>query len=265
MSYKLWIVFLPLLLLGIIAGAVRPAAAEPPLQVVYQTPTAYPDGRVVYIVEEGDSCLRIQLLTGVTVETLMSLNKLDQNCTISPNQELLLAVIVPEATPTPNPDVTSTPQLPTPTPEKGSGKICVVLFNDVNGNAVHEPTEAAMGGGAVSVSNRLGTVSETGTTKDLVDDPMCIDVPEGEFNISMGIPNGYNGTTLLSEILRVQAGETAILEFGAQVSSVVEVSNPETGPLPAAAGSNLMLAILGGVLILGGLGLGAYILLTRGK
>lgn len=256
---------LPLLMLGIIAGAVRPAAAEPPLQVAYQTPTALPDGRVIYTVQEGDSCLRIELLTSVKVSTLIELNKLDQDCTISPGQELLLAMIVPEATATPNPDMTATPLLPTPTPEKGSGKICVVLFNDVNGNAVHDTTEAVMDGGAVSVSNRIGSVSETGTTNALAEEPMCIDVPEGEFNISMGIPNGYNGTTLLTEILQVQAGETAILEFGAQTSSVIEVASPETGPQPAASGSSLLLAILGGVLILGGVGLGAYILLTRGK
>lgn len=268
MFKKLWIILLPLLLVGIIAGAARPAAAEPPMQVTYQTPTAQPDGRVVYIVQEGDSCLRIQLLTGATVETLRTLNKLDQNCTITPNQELLLAVIVPEPTFTPNPDITATPPLPTPTPEKGSGSICVVLYNDINGNAVHEEVEVLMEGGAVSVTNRLGSVSETGLTSAVVEQPTCIEVPEGEFTISMGIPSGYNATTLLSQVLDVKAGETAILEFGAQVSSNVAVSDPVSeagaGAQPAAA-SNVLLAVLGGILILGGIALGGYILLTRGK
>lgn len=262
MRHKSWLFLIPLLFLGTIAIMARPVAAEPQPQVVYQTPTAQPDGRVIYIVQEGDSCLRIQLLTGVTVETLRELNKLDQNCTISPKQELLLAVIVPEATPTPNPAISATPPLPTPTAIKGNGKICTLLYDDVNGNAVHEDTEPAMAGGAVSISNRAGSVSQTGTTTDAVD-PLCIEIPEGEYNISMAIPAGYNGTTLLNQILKVQAGETAILEFGAQTSSEVVSAAAEK---PAQRGSsNLLLAILGGVFIFGGIGLGAYILFTRGK
>lgn len=265
MSYKKLIFLVPLLLLGIIAAAAHPAAAEPPAQVLYQTPTANPDGRVLYIVEEGDTCLRIQLLTGVTVETLRNLNKLDQNCTINPGQELLLALIVPEATVTPNPNVTATALLPTPTPFKGNGSICALLYNDVNGNAVHEESEAVMAGGEVSVSNRAGSVSQTGSTSDDPELPMCMEVPEGEFNISMGIPTGYNGTTLLSQVLDVKAGEVAILEFGAQISSIAQAAAPvASGPVQNSS-SGIALAVLGGLLILGGIGLGVYILLTRGK
>jgi len=264
MSYKPWNILIPLVLLGVIAAFAHPAAATPSLQVQYQTPTAQPDGRVIYIVEDGDSCLRIELLTGVKVDTLRTLNKLDQACTINPGQELLLRVIVPEPTPTTNPDMTSTPPLPTPTPIKGTGKICVMLYNDVNGNAVHEETELAMAGGAVSISNRVGSVSQTGNTNDGVD-PLCIDIPEGEYNISMAIPGGFNGTTLLNQVLTVQPGETAVLEFGAQESTRIAGESSQQQPTAAPAENNLMLAILGGVLLLLGIGLGVYILFTRGK
>lgn len=262
-SYKPWILFALLLAAGTIAALARPAAADSQYQAQYATPTADIDGRVIYKVVEGDDCTRIYLLTGVEIETLRTLNKLDQSCTINPGQELLLKIIVPEATATPNPNITATPQLPTPTAIRGTGKICVYLYNDVNGNATHDDTEFVLAGGAVSISDRLGTVSQTGNTTDSVD-PLCNDVPEGEYNISMGVPSGYNGTTLLNQVLQIHPGETAILEFGAQVSSSTE-GLPAAAETPAPSDNNLLLAILGGVLVLGGIGLGGYILLTRGK
>lgn len=265
MSHKFWIFLIPLVIFGVFAVLIQPVAADSQLQVVYQTPTAQPDGRVLYKVVDGDSCLRIELLTGVKVETLRELNKLDQGCTINPGQDILLAVVTQEPTPTTNPDMTATPPLPTPTPVKGNGTICVMLFDDVNGNAVYEEAEFVMAGGAVSVSDRLGSVSRTGNTSG-TDETLCFDdVPEGEYNISMGVPGGYNGTTLLSQILKVQAGETAILEFGAQVSSQTSAQQPSAEEPAQGGQNNTMLAVMGGILLLLGIGLGAYILFTRGK
>jgi hypothetical protein len=138
-----------------------------------------------------------------------------------------------------------------------------MLYNDVNGNAVHEDVEPVMAGGAVSVSDRAGSVSQTGSTLDSVDTPLCLDIPEGEYNISMAIPGGFNGTTLLNQVLKVQAGETAVLEFGAQVSSRIAGETVEQ-PTPPVE-NNLPLAILGGVLLVLGIGLGVYILFNRGR
>lgn len=264
MSFKPWNILIPLVLLGVIAAFAHPAAANPSLQVQYQTPTAQPDGRVIYKVQEGDSCLRIELLTGVKVDTLRTLNKLDQACTINPGQEILLQVITPEPTPTTNPNMTATPPLPTPTPIKGTGEICVMLYNDINGNAVHEDTELSMAGGAVSISNRAGSVSQTGNTIDGID-PLCLEIPEGEYNISMAIPGGYNGTTLLNQVLKIQPGETAVLEFGAQESTIVAGESGQPPVAAAASENNQMLAIFGTLLVLFGIGLGVYILLNRGK
>lgn len=241
----------------------RPAAAEPQPQVVYQTPTARPDGRVVYIVQEGDSCLRIELLTGTKINTLRELNKLDQNCTIIPGKELLLMVVTPVPTATPNPLVTTTPLLPTPTPIKGNGKICVSLYNDVNGNGVHEDSEPSLAGGAVSITNRQGSVSETLNTTD-TGETLCKEVPEGEYTISMAIPGGYNATKAMNTVVKVLAGDQAILEFGAQASSqpATNVESAATTEQPA-GNNNLLLAIFGGILVAGGIGLGAYVLFTR--
>ncbi len=268
MSNKTWILWVALILMGIAALFARPVAAEPPQQVTYQTPTARPDGRVIYIVQPNDSCLRIQLLTNnnTTVEQLRTLNKLDQNCTINPGQELLLMVVTPVSSPTPNPKISPTPLLPTPTPMKGNGKICVVLYDDANGNGVHEANELPLAGGAVSISDRQANISKTINTTADPEQLLCEEVPEGEYNISVAIPSGYNPTKSMNAIAQVQAGDQAIFEFGAQVSSQLPAAAGAGGGGGAALEDNsLPLAVLGGLLVLGGIGLGGYILFTRRK
>jgi len=66
------------------------ALAAPAAQVqTYATPTPGADGRIIYVVEEGDNCLRISLMTGVSMEYLRQTNHLDENCTILTGQQLI--------------------------------------------------------------------------------------------------------------------------------------------------------------------------------
>ncbi len=92
---------------------------------------------------------------------------------------------------------TATPigQVPTPTLAPGSGDICVLLFNDTNGNSVPDGDEIPLAGGAISVTDRDGKVSLTDQTNatEAVCFPALI---EGEYNISVAVPEGYNATTL---------------------------------------------------------------------
>ena len=241
----------------------RPVSADIQPQVGYQTPTAYPDGRVIYIVQSNDTCLRIELLTGVKVEQLRTLNKLDQNCTLSVGKELLLTVLTAVPTNTPNPDVTPTPLLPTPTLFAGNGEICVQLYDDANGNAFHEETEPLINGGAVSISDRLGKTSETGLTTTNPESLFCKQIPEGEYNITMAVPDGYNATNETTVIVPVQAGDQVYVDFGAQVSSRVAENQPTQVVETSNGSSNLLLAIVGGMLLLLGVGLGVYVLFMR--
>jgi hypothetical protein len=266
MPNKTWVLWsiapIVFIVLGIMALEPHPVTAISQQQIVYQTPTARPDGRVVYIVQANDNCLRIQLLTGATIDQLRTLNKLDQNCTINPGQELLLAVITPVASATPNPKLSPTPLFPTPTVPSGNGKICVTLFNDINGNAVHEDTEDPIAGGAVSITDvKGGGFSKTIDTTDSPD-PICESVPEGKYNVSMAIPSGYNPTKMMNASVEVLAGDQAIFEFGAQVSTTIPEKPTGNGQTQKGS-NNLPLAILGGVLVIGGIGLGVYVLFTR--
>ena len=267
MSLKSWVLLLTIFVL-LLSGAVffaQPVSASQPLQVGYQTPTPLPDGRIFYIVQENDSCLRIQLLTGVTVEQLRTLNKLDQDCTLAMGKELLLAIITPVPTMTTNPAVTATPLLPTATPAKGEGKICLLLYNDINGNGFQEETELLLDGGAVSITDREGKISKTGMTSANVDTPFCEQVPEGEYNISIAIPDGYNPTTYTSLSIPVQAGNQGFADFGAQISSKAPEPAPVAPgePPPKPEENNLMLALMGSLLLILGIGLGIYAITLR--
>ncbi len=255
----LWLLLFALLSAGLLFGLFSTAQAGPSAQVLYQTPTAGADGRILYKVAPGDSCLRIELLTGVKIDTLKTLNKLDDACTLQEGQDLLLGVVTQAPTATENPDVTPTPLLPTPTPKRGTGEICIVLFADVNGNAVREDSEAPVLGGAVSVSDRGGSYSDTGLTTD-TDTPLCFtELPEGDYNISMAVPAGYNPTTTTNYPLKLLAGNRSLIDFGAQIS----VRQPPPEQPGTEGGRSPALLVAGAVLILGGLALALYFRFLR--
>ncbi|MFZ5909905.1 MAG: LysM peptidoglycan-binding domain-containing protein [Chloroflexota bacterium] len=256
-------VFLFLCLL-LFFGVMAPAQASSSGQVQYATPTAGPDGRIIYIIQPGDSCTRISLLNGISIDELMALNPQLGDCTlIQEGQELMLGIGGPAAySPTPGPSPTSAPPTLTPTPPPGTTEICVLLYDDVNGDALRQETELGIAGGAVSVSNSAGTYSETQVTVSAIDpdteepQQVCFtDVPEGEYTISMAVPDTYNPTMSLTNTFSIKAGDRAFVDFSAQLKTVT-VSEAEQES--SGGGSSPILGILGGLLLLGGLGLGWY-------
>ncbi len=190
------------------------------------------------------------------------MNNLDADCAVFPGQQLLLGEVDP-VTPTPEgPQPTATPGPPTPTPFEGNAQICTALFEDLDGNQRRSANEMYLGGGVISVSNRIGTFSETqetvGGDPELVG-PVCFeDVPEGEYNLSMGIPDGYNPTTTMNYALTVTAGDTVVVDFGAQPSN--QLSEAEVAP--GENRSPLLLAI-GLFLLAGGAGLAFFFIRSR--
>ncbi len=264
-----------LLTIGLVAvllaffGLTLPAQASPRPQLAqYATPTPGPDGRIIYIVQAGDNCTSISLKTGVSIELLLGQNPtLDCDLVIE-GQQLLLGIGGPTAyTPTAGPSPTPAPVTPTPTPFAGTTEVCILLYDDINGNALREETEFGLAGGQVSVTDINGAYSNTQSTVSAIDPDTeeavrtCFaDVPEGTFNISMAAPEGYNPTTNISYRLEVKAGDRAFLAFGAQSKSVQAV--PEN--TPTEEGSNILwMGILGAILLLGGLGMGWYALRLR--
>src|SRR3972149_6741117 len=116
---------IPAVLPGIcLIGQWLPANAAPTAQQ-YATPTAQPDGRIIYIVQAGDSCIRVSLLNGISVDQLRQLNsKLDENCTLIEGQQLLIGLAgLAAGTETPGPSPTPAPATVTPTPFTGTTEI----------------------------------------------------------------------------------------------------------------------------------------------
>ena len=77
-------------------------------------------------------------------------------------------------------------------------------------------------------------------------------MPEGDYNVSVGPPEGYNPTTAMNYPLVVKAGDLSILNFGAQLSSAAEPPSVEEG------GRSPLMLIIGAVLILVGVGVAFY-------
>jgi hypothetical protein len=245
------------LITGLVLINAAPAAAAPQPQVYYQTPTPGADGRILYVIKEGDSCLAISLLTGVDINTLRELNRLDENCTVIPGQKLLLGV-VNAPTSTPGPTETPTPSLPTATPFNGAGQVCVFLFADMNGNSMPDSGEGPIGNGAVSVTDRVGVYSKTGNTTT-ADTGLCFDdLSEGQYNISVAPPQGFNATTSMNTTIDIKPGDSLTINFGAQAS----VSQGTAGD-PNTQSNSPILALMGAVLVLGGGGLGYYYYIWR--
>jgi hypothetical protein len=248
-------VFIPVVLALVWLGVQRPALASPLLQLTpFPTPTPGPDGRILYRVQPGDTLLRISLIAGVPLDELRGLNNLVGD-NIVVGQELLLGLGGPsQVTPTPGPSPTPTVEIPTPTSLPGAGMLCVLLYNDRNGDSIRQEDEASIPGGAISVSNRSGSFSETTTTGSGLE-PFCFeDLSEGQYSISVAVPDGYNPTTATSYELSLRAGDETYLGFGAQVNSETEAEAPTVG------GSNRspLLGLLGGLLLLAGVGLAIF-------
>ena len=247
----------------LIASISAPALAAPnPQMTNFPTPTPGSDGRIIYIVQEGDTLWRIAAIAGINVADLRDLNFLDPDDVVYVGMQLFLGLGGPAAQP---PTQAAAPTAfapePTITPIPGNGTLCVLLFEDVNGDSMRQEEEISLAGGAINISNRDGSVSITEDTP--AHDPasetldyLCQEgLVEGDYNVSVAIPEGYNPTTSLNSPVVLVAGDITYLTFGAQAGSIVI---HETQPLPETEGGTPLLGLIGAILLLGGIGLGVY-------
>lgn len=246
---------LPALLITLSLMLIVPSLGQPAYaQIYYYTPTADVNGNIVYTVKANDTCESIALLNNISVQELMTLNQLTvDDCRFLTEGTKLRLAIVPTPVITPGPSPTPTSSLPTPQPPVGFGTLCVYLFDDLNGNGMVDNGEGPLAGGQISVSGSGGT-SLTGTTVATADAaPVCFkDIPESRYNISMAIPNGYNATSSQNVSIDLKAGDTATVNFSAQ-SSLKSGTENQTG-----GSRSILLAILGGVILVAGVAIGLY-------
>ena len=253
------IVFVGMILLFL--GISLPVAAAPSAQG-FVTNTPQPDGRILYIVQQDDTCSLVALKHGIGIAQLRQFNtRLDENCTLTIGQQLVVGLAV-QAGPTPGPAPTLLPPTATTTPVSGTTEICVLLFDDANGDSLRQETEFGIEGGAVSVTNLNGSYSEQQNTSSAIDpdtaEPVraCFeDVPGGQYNISVAPPDNFNPTMLMTYNMTIKAGDRASIDFGAQSKTLTasQATTEEQG-----GGRSSLLGIFGLLLLLGGAGLGYY-------
>lgn len=244
-----------LLAVGFGLLAASPPAPAGSKSAAFVTPTPGPDGKIIYIVQEGDVLWTIAALSGKSVEELMALNGLQPNDFLRPGMQLLLGLGGP-VLPTTAPDTRPTPTRlpPTATPVFGAGEICVMLFNDVNGNAVLDEGELPLPGGEISVSELSGTLAGEHTTDDNVDGHCFTDLLNGDYNVSAAAPTDYNPTTTMNVPVRLAPGDIQNIEFGAQASSAL------SGRPGGGSGPSTLLGAVGAALLLTAGALGYFAL-----
>lgn len=268
------VLILLILVFCLISGffLVQPASANPDPQVYYFTPTPQADGRVIYTVKEGDSCISIALLNNISEDQLRLLNDLtgDDCMFLQIGQQLLLDIV--EEQPTAGPSPTPTSLLPTPTPFNGTGDICVLLFNDINGNGLldDDSNELPLSGGAINITGRNGDISFTAEThafdtEEDEDDTAAVcfeEQPEGKYTISIGVPDGYNPTMRTSANIDLLAGNIVVVDFGAQISSSAAEEIPGEGTQET---NSPFLGVMGILVFVAGIGVAFYAIRVNKK
>jgi hypothetical protein len=129
MKTKLLLFLCPLVFILLFLGIVLPpheASAAPHAQFVTATPG--PDGRILYTVVGGDTCLQVALLHGITETQLRQFNtRLDADCTLTVGQQLVVGLAA-AAGPTAGPAPTLPPPTATTTPVSGTdGGLCFAV------------------------------------------------------------------------------------------------------------------------------------------
>jgi hypothetical protein len=243
----------------------RPASASPGAAPAAQytyipTPTPGPDGRIIYIVQAGDSAWAIAArfgFTGDKYNELKSLNKWGDNPILNVGDQVILGYAGPTGpNATAGPTATLQPALPSPSPLPGKAELCVLLYNDINGDSIRQEEEPAVPGGQISVTNRIGSVSKTEPTASGYK-PVCFEeLPEGLYNISVAKPDGYNETTNKDMVITLKGGDITTMDFGIQADSKTEVAvqaptEPSKSPMLMIAGI-LILAVGGALALFGG-------------
>ena len=251
----------PLLLLAGLMMRVPASAggvARPDSQGGYATPTPGPDGKIVYIIQEGDTLWVIAARAGLSVEQLRALNGLAINDFIVPGKPLLLGYAGPAQPTAPAGEApTPTTAPPSPTPVFGTATICALLFVDQNGNARLDASEPPLGGGQVSIADVSGRLAaEFSTQVEYTEDNLplshCIaDLQTGDYNVSAAVPPDYNPTTVMSVPVRLDPGDTRYVEFAAQPSAALVNSGDGGGTRSTALGllGLLLLAAAGGLAV----------------
>lgn len=201
-----------------------------------ELPTATPDaeGIIYAIVQPNDSLWAIAARSGISLTELLDLNNLTEDALIQPGDRLIVAVVAPPASPTPeaSPTAAATREPPTPTATLPPGPVtavCLVAFTDENGNGERELTEPLQAGVAFTVFTREAVVANYVT--DGVSEPYCLtDLAAGDYQITRSVGRGETLTNSGNRTVILAAGDQVMLGFGSLQGSAPTTTATAVSP-----------------------------------
>jgi LysM repeat protein len=234
------------------AQATTPAQPAPqpttPPVVAQPIQAAQPqaDGSIVYIVKSGDTLGAIAAVHNTTVDSIMQLNGLSSTI-ISVGQELIIRAptAAPTATQPPAPEVIPTAE---PTPVPPTGKICILAYNDRDGNGQAGGVgEDPLPGVVFTLASTQGALQNY--TTDGINEPHCFaGLAPDTYTVNIAPPSGYQATTLAAWTLAVSAGQQVDVQFGAMRGESLPTATPPAKP-SGGGGRNPFLNTVGRIIL----------------
>ncbi|MCR4406983.1 MAG: hypothetical protein NUW24_08680 [Anaerolineae bacterium] len=167
---------------------------------------------------------------------------------------------------TPTPTVTPTPtETPTPTvtPTPVTASICVLSFEDLNGNGRRDLGEGLLPYAVFTISDARHVIDSYSSNG--INEPHCFyGLEPGTYFVSELNPTGYESTTPDSWGVALSSGSTVDIEFGNRLKpspTVAPPTIPSPSPTPAALlstmgraaynASGIIVLILAGLIVVG--------------
>jgi len=178
-------------------------------------------------------------------------------------ENLYLKIKVTGEAPTPTPAASPTPQAPPSSPTPSVGQICVLAFNDRDGDAQHGTDENLLAGVVFALSDASGP-RESYTT-DGVSEPHCFaDLQPGSYMVTIKPPANYSATTPKTSVIALSGGKQEV-SFGARRGGVTPTRVSSGSSVGASLGNiGRIVLIVVAILVLIGLGFGGgFLLMSR--
>jgi LysM repeat protein len=272
----------------------QPQATTPPQPQVQATPNA--QGAIVHTVVAGDTLFALSFQYNVPLDEIYALNGLNSQSILSIGQQIIIKAgpgtqvpaqptaaptAAPEAaqpTPAGTPNTAQTPAASDTTPvveptataaqvAVNANKLCVLAFNDTNGDGIRQPDEAPVAGASFKIIDAQGSSVATYTSSN-ESDPHCFtDLAAGSYTVDVQPAPGTSATSDKRWGVALTSGSTVNINFGSEGGGTTDANTqPEAAPEKSSGGSSIG-GLLGGaigliLLLVAGV-LGAFIIARR--
>jgi LysM repeat protein len=236
-------------------GYTAPVTVNPPpaMVAVESKPATANGGRISHIVKPGDTLFALALQYGVPVDQIMALNGLKPDSRIEIGRELIIALpeAKPQALPVP---ASGNPFASTGATGSGRGSICLQAFADADANGLYLSGESplAVDGLHVSVLNAQNEVVADQTSNAETGETCFTNLPATTYRVLANLPIGYLATQQQRWSISLPSDAIVTVPFGVQVDPSMQNRFPIE-----------WVAILGGILVIGGVLIGLMIWLRR--